>query len=255
MASSQLVVEESEVVGGLKNEHSHWGKSTIKESYGLQVSHTVGTIVFSDVMGSDLTVVNAARVSLDKQHDLFLAGTDDKLIRYLATHQHITPFFHPQIRLRITMPIYLLRQWQRSTVGFARNEMSRRYVSSSPLVFVPDIIRTAPSQYVKQGSGAEHLISKYLQEFMVNHVTQALFVYDKLIELGVCPEQARGVLPQSTYTEVIETGSLYAYARLYNLRHDHHAQKEIRDLAALLDPIMVEHFPVSWPALTSKTWP
>lgn len=215
------------------------------------IENKVGSIEVEEVLGDDLTVVNAARVSMDKYKNK-LDESDIKLLSYLAKNNHITPFFHPQIRLRIRMPICLYRQWQRSTIGFARNEVSRRYVSSEPCAFLPSQIRTAPTNGVKQGSGDIHSESCDLYRYMETTISHALFSYKRLISIGVAPEQARMILPQSTFTEVIETGSLYAYARLYNLRSEKHAQKEIQDLAAMLDPIMNEYFPHSWRLLTRR---
>jgi len=203
-----------------------------------------------EVFGSDLTVVNAARVSMGKESTVMTPG-DAKLIKYLATHKHVSPFFHPQIRLRLRMPIPIAREWFRHTVGFSRNEISRRYVDTDPEFFEPTMWRQRnPS--VKQGSMdipvQEH--TKVVDKVKVWH-TQALDLYKDLLESGVCPEQARFVLPQSMYTEFIETGSLYGYARLCGLRDAPDAQKEIRDYAQQVSALLEKKFPVSWSALIS----
>ena len=202
-----------------------------------------------EVFGSDLTVVNAARVSMGKESTVMTPG-DAKLIKYLATHKHVSPFFHPQIRFRLKMPIPIAREWFRHTVGFSRNEISRRYVDTDPEFFEPTMWRQRnPS--VKQGSMDTPVLEHALVQDKVHQWhTQALDLYKELLQQGVCPEQARFVLPQSMYTEFIETGSLYGYARLCGLRDAPDAQKEIRDYAQQVSALLAEKFPVSWLALT-----
>jgi thymidylate synthase (FAD) len=202
-----------------------------------------------EVFGSDLTVVNAARVSFAKEsHEMTLG--DEKLISYLAKHNHNSPFFHPQVRFRLKMPIFVAREWFRHQIGFARNEVSRRYVDSDPEFWLPTELRERDSDK-KQGSKDSniqyngHCIAK-----IRNHNDASITLYKDLLSHGVCPEQARTVLPQSMITEFIETGSLAAYARLYGLRNDPHAQKEIRDYAQKVGDLLSEKFPVSWKALT-----
>jgi thymidylate synthase (FAD) len=223
-------------------------------------------------MGDDLMVVNAARVSMAKESEWEIVGhdehidpdsrvlsceprrklkaKDEKLIRYLARHKHWTPFSHPQVQLRIKMPIFVARQWYKHTVGFTRNEVSRRYVDDTPEFYVPNEWRLrAPN--VKQGSSDEVLPGTILfywhtpRDVMLTCVD----MYEAMLGKGVAPEQARMVLPQATYTEFFETGSLAAYARLASLRMDPHAQKETRAYAQAVDAIMSELFPVSWEAL------
>lgn len=208
----------------------------------------VGSVELLDVFGDDLTVVNAARVSFAKESTV-ITEADKKLIKYLATHGHISPFFHPQVRLRLKMPIFVAREWFRHTIGFARNEVSRRYVDSQPEIFLPAELRERDPK-LKQGSRS-NAIEK--NDTVVDEIAQfhkgAVDFYNKLLADGVAPEVARGVLPQNMYTEFIETGSLYAYARLCNLRLDPHAQKEIREYAEVLSKILIDKFPVSWPWL------
>lgn len=202
-----------------------------------------------DSMGNDLSVVNAARVSFNKEKKIF-DKDDERLIRYLAQHNHWTPFSHVMVTFRITAPIFVLRQWYRHTVGFARNEVSRRYVDDEPEFFYPDTWRGRPTNGMKQGSSAE--LVDYDIELVNNVYDLALDVYEDMIEKGVAPEQARMILPQSMVTSVIETASLYAYARLYNLRIDPHAQKEIRDLAVQVGHECQRIAPVSWFHLTEE---
>jgi len=207
-----------------------------------------------EVFGNDLTVVNAARVSFAKESTEF-TNQDEKLINYLAKHNHVSPFFHPQIRMRIKMPIFVAREWFRHQIGFARNEVSRRYVDSKPECWVP-----SPAQIrerdpkLKQGSkNTEVDNSAEVHQIIKTYTEMNVMVYEDLLSRGVAPEIARCVLPQSMLTEFIETGSLAAYARLYKLRTDPTAQKEIRDYASDLDELLSPLFPVSWKALTSAS--
>ena len=203
-----------------------------------------------DHLGTDLTVVNAARVSMDKVSDV-LDDRDIKLIQFLAKYNHWTPFSQPQIQLRIKMPIFVARQWFKSTAGLTRNEVSRRYVDTDPEFFVPELWRNRPDGSIKQGSGSilgdsdQVDVSKVYREFLAG----AIDVYRGLVKRGIAPEQARMILPQSMMTEFIETGSLAAYARMFKLRIDGHAQKEIQEYAGMLDGVVSELFPVSWAAL------
>lgn len=217
------------------------------------LSDTTGFVELLGTFGDDLTVVNAARVSFANE-STSMTERDAKLIKYLANHNHITPFFHPQIRLRIKMPIFVAREWFRHTVGFARNEVSRRYVDFPPECYVPekeDIRERDPK--LKQGSKPESVGNADSVQILLKEATEnAVKTYNALLEQKVAPEVARMVLPQSMYTEFIETASLYAYARLCILRLDPQAQKEIRDYAGLVDGFLRQKFPVSWPALLAK---
>jgi len=188
-----------------------------------------GSIELLGVFGDDLTVVNAARVSFSKESNE-LGDSDKKLINYLAKHNHVSPFFHPQVRLRIKMPIFVAREWYRHTIGFARNEVSRRYVDSQPECYLPemDSIR-ARDPRLKQGSKTTPADKADLARQCMDDLTKSsLETYNALLEADVAPEVARMILPQSMHTEFIETASLYAYARLCKLRLSPDAQHEIR---------------------------
>jgi len=204
-----------------------------------------------EVFGNDLTVVNAARVSFAKEsHEMTLG--DEKLISYLAKHNHNSPFFHPQVRFRLKMPIFVDREWFRHQIGFARNEVSRRYVDTPPECWVPqpEDLRQRDKN-LKQGSKDEPIQNaEEIHQIINNHTEGCTSMYNYLLGQGIAPEVARCVLPQSMMTEFIETGSLAAYARLYGLRNDPHAQKEIREYAKKVGDLLSEKFPVSWKALT-----
>lgn len=215
-------------------------------------------VTLVDTMGTDLSVVNAARVSFDKESawDLEaedLQEKDKKLINYLAKHNHFTPFTHCSVTFRIKVPIFVARQLHKHQVGFTVNEVSRRYVDSEPEFWFPDVWRGKPVN-AKQGSdGIVHPPSlwgfDHYNEDHTSHVQESVNFYKHLLGNGVAPEQARMVLPQNTMTEFWMTGSLYGWARVCNLRLDSHAQKEIQEVAHMIDKEMYNLFPVSWKAL------
>jgi len=193
------------------------------------LSDGTGSIELLGCFGDDLTVVNAARVSFSKESKELTEG-DKKLITYLAKHNHVSPFFHPQIRLRIKMPIFVAREWYRHTVGFARNEVSRRYVDTEPDCYVPEVasIRERDAK-LKQGSKTTPVDNaEDVRERIAAQTQSAVETYNALLAANVAPEVARIVLPQSMHTEFIETASLYAYARLCRLRLSPDAQHEVR---------------------------
>ena len=201
-------------------------------------------------MGNDLMVVNAARVSFNKKSTQ-ITEKDAKLIGYLATHKHWTPFAHPQITLHIKAPISIRTQLFKHKQGFVENEVSRRYVKDEPDFYTPDW-RSAPTNGAKQGSDdfIQDLITNDFDRMYNRVALDALDTYNALLRDGVAPEQARFVLPQGTYTEWWWTGSLAAYARVYGLRSDPHAQWEVREYAAAISKLIEPLFPVSWKALT-----
>lgn len=201
------------------------------------------SVEFLDHMGSDLTVVNAARVSFAKEHEEFDHTTDRGLIKYLAKHNHWSPFAHCSASFRVKAPIFVARQLVKHTVGFSWNEVSRRYVNDEPEFYMPEVWRMAAAN-VKQGS-SEEAIQNYDWDSDII-CGQPLEIYNRMLELGVCAEQARMVLPQNTMTEWIWTGTLYAWARMCNLRLDSHTQKETREVAQLVSSTMAEVFPTSW---------
>lgn len=217
-----------------------------------------GSVVLLNHMGSDLDIANDARVSLNKQSDWdidpvtrerLLRGTDENLIKFLADHNHWTPFGQQIAKFRHKMPIYVAREWFRHTVGFVRNEVSRRYVDYPLEFFIPDEYRLRePGK--KQGSSAKtHPLSSQIhqrQEFFYRAVQRE---YETQLEEGIAPEVARGVMSVSGFTEFTETGSLYAYAHLAGLRIAPDAQKETRVYAEAVGIYLEELFPVAWKAL------
>ena len=203
-----------------------------------------------ETFGDDLTVVNAARVSLGKHVDEF-TERDAKLINYLVAHDHNSPFFHPQARFRLRMPIWMAREWFRHTIGFARNEVSRRYVDDAPTFHELDVDNMrarAPNK--KQGSQDTHIFNAEIAvEQYKTACESAMNSYMMLLNCNVAPEVSRMVLPQSMMTEFIETGSLAAYARLVGLRTGPDAQHEIREVAKQIGALLSTKFPASWAAI------
>lgn len=208
-----------------------------------------GFIKLIDKMGSDLTVVNAARVSFNKRKDSF-DDSDEKLINFLAKHNHWTPFSQCQLQFHVKMPIFVARQHFKSSIGLTRNEVSRRYVKNDPEFWIPNVLRKS-AENVKQGSSLESVENNdSLIAEMKKHYDSCNELYEKLLSNGVCAELARVILPQSMMTEFIETGSLSAYARIYGLRAEKTAQMEIQEYAKGYGKIICELFPNSWKALT-----
>ena len=205
-----------------------------------------------DHMGKDLSVVNAARVSFAKRKTV-LDEADAKLISYLAKHNHWSPFAHTCLSFRVSSPIFVARQLAKHQVGAAWNEESRRYIDSEPMVYYPDAWRER-AENVKQGSGGTlHAGDSFLTDIVYQTaMNDALRAYQTLLKRGVAPEQARMVLPQSTMTGWMWTGSLLFFARVCQLRLDDHSQKETRDVAVQIAKHCRKKFPVSWKALMGE---
>lgn len=203
---------------------------------------------YVDHMGSDNSITNAARVSFSKTAENYTPEQNTKLIQFLAREKHELPFAHTAVTLRCSAPVPIRTQCFKSKVGFVENEESRRYISSRPEFFIPESFRSAAANK-KQGSGAEHQDSDFWIGHYCDVANSAIGLYELMIADGVCPEQARFILPQGVMVNWIWTGSLLAYARFYKLRSKLDAQAEVRDMAAQVSDIMWEIFPVSWTAL------
>ena len=214
-------------------------------------------VTLIDSMGSDLSVVNAARVSFAKVHDTFEDDKDTKLIKYLAKHNHWSPFGHASLQFHIKAPVFVARQLVKHQIGLTWNELSRRYVDEEPEFYTPLIWR-GKADDKKQGSSdieidihpsgptGPALVDNYAQILQ-----SAKWTYEFLLRKGVCPEQARMVLPQSMMTVWYWSGTLYAFARVCNLRCKPDAQVETQMVADRIDKLAEELFPVSWDALRS----
>ena len=191
-----------------------------------------------DKMGSDLSVVNAARVSFAKRKDV-LDEKDDKLIKYLALHGHWSPFAHAFLSFRIKAPIFVARQLVKHQVGLAWNEVSRRYVDDKPEFYIPFMWRKRPDKSIKQGSSDEEVPYDIMK--LINTAQET---YDDMLAEGIAPEMARMVLPQCMHTEWIWSGSVFAFSRVCNLRNKSNAQSETRMVTLELSKHMKDHFPV-----------
>ena len=221
-------------------------------------------VTYKDVMGDDLTVVNAARVSFGKESKALgwygpdarplipvLNQPDINLINYLAKHKHMSPFGHAFASFHVKAPIFVARQLVKHK--FLRwNEISRRYVDDELEFYVPDVWR-GRSDDKKQGSDGvsvwNHGQGTGYREQEYEVLQEVALLYDKMIKIGVAPEQARMVLPQSTMTEWWWSGSLDAFADMCKLRLKDDTQYESRLVAQMIDKEMSHMFPVSWAAL------
>jgi thymidylate synthase (FAD) len=231
---------------------------------------------------SDKDVANFARQSFARLADNFTEKQNNDLVRFLArgmqskdwesliqqmtlvqdpekakklaTHirnipEHWVPFGHPHISLRMQAPIPIRVQCFKHKIGYVESEESRRYISSRPVLYVPDVFRASAAS-VKQGSAGEHPASAQWRKSYLSVANAALRAYDNMIAAGICAEQARFVLPQGCEVNWVWTGSLYAFANYFNQRTDSHTQKESRDLAHEVGEIIAPLYPVSWAALT-----
>lgn len=236
-------------------------------------------------MGSDLDVVNNARVSFNKQKEV-MSLTDEALLRYLAegvtrdqknaiiaeamefahfnaqdklwdlfkkyrnTPTHWAPFANGiRVSLRITTSIFNFRQLYKHKAGMEESEVSRRYITDEPMFLDMDYRAAAPN--VKQGSSDDlHFDHLYFESWAASLEHDSKVLYNEMIKKGVCAEQARTTLPQSMMTTAIVSQSLYGWSRIYLARSDrYHAQREIADVADLIAPIMADLYPLSWKAL------
>ena len=236
------------------------------------------TVELIDSMGNDLTVVNAARVSFDKQSEYRIIGVqeeydvdsrlishypievlkeeDEKLIKYLARHNHWSPFAHTGITLRVSAPIFVARQLVKHQVGGVWNEVSRRYVDDEPVFYYPKTWRKRADN-VKQGSSDE-TVSVWedhsdgsSEDIPYDATWVALEAYQRMLDKDVAPEQARMILPQNMMTSWYWTGSLMFFHRVFRQRTDSHAQVETQEVAKQIGNICGKLFPVSWLALNS----
>lgn len=204
--------------------------------------------------GDDEQICDAARVSfandaIDQDFETKYKK-DVRLLNYLAKHNHWSPFAHNSITLRITAPIFLARQLVKHQVGGVWNEISRRYVDSTPSFYIPTKYHKRP-QNAKQGSGAmfDHTTCYDCEVYISQYCCQARSLYGKLLENGVAPEEARMILPLNTMTSWYWTGSLAFFFRVYKQRSDGHAQLVAQEFAGKLKEVIEPLFPEAWKAL------
>lgn len=198
-------------------------------------------------MGNDNAVCDAARVSFNKRAEFYTKEQNEKLIKYLVKHGHWTPIAHTSLTFRIKAPIFVARQLGKHQVGLVWNEVSRRYVDSEPEYYYPLYWR-AKAQNVKQGSSEEE-VELPGPTYPSDVMEAAHQLYRVMLREGVCPEQARMILPQNMMTEWVWTGSLAAFARVCKLRLDPHSQKETQEIAQMISDSIPKDFATSWSAL------
>lgn len=207
-----------------------------------------------DYMGSDLTTVNAARVSFNKKSNWVvedeaydLSAKDQKLINYLGKEGHYAPFGHNFASFHVKAPIFVARQLVKHEY-LRMSEVSRRYVDDPPEFYIPKVWRGKP---VDKKQGSTGIVTNALSPTYL-HIN-SLGQYESLIRSGVAPEMARMVLPLNTYTEWYWSGSLDAFANMYNLRTGEGAQEETKEIALMIGKELEQVFPHSWKALTNAS--
>jgi thymidylate synthase (FAD) len=204
-----------------------------------------------DSAGGDLSIVNSARVSFNKEVTE-LEDNDRRLVAYLASHHHDTPFRHNFIQLRCEVPVFLARQLMKHQAGLTWNEESRRYIDYTPDFHKPSGWRKRPEGGIKQGSGGLHPYNPKWQRVYDEHIQDAVELYKWMLSEGVAPEQARMVLPQSMMVNFIWSGNLLAFHHVYNLRSGEGAQREAQLFAELLKRAIEPAFPIGWAALEKR---
>jgi thymidylate synthase (FAD) len=219
-----------------------------------------GYVRLVDVMGSDLTVVNSARVSYNKAKSE-LDEKDIRLIKFLAREGHTSPFRHATLQFEVYAPLMVARQWWKYVVGSdhvmdAWNESSRRYITEEPTFYIPKANewRSAPANS-KQGSGEpiDEFTGKVFTEKLIEFVIKGESLYEQALEAGICAEQARLFLPAyGMYVRWYWTASLQSVAHFLNQRLAHDAQKEIQEYAKAVYELAIEKFPISLNELLEK---
>ena len=215
----------------------------------MSIIKTTTQVEYVDHFGDDNSVVNAARVSFNKEASLYSTEQNMKLIRYLAEHNHKSCFNHAFVSFRVKAPIFVARQLVKHEY-LPWNETSRRYVDDTPEFFKLEW-RYRPDKSIKQGSG--DIVSTEDQDkadaIFWSLAEHSLKAYNDILDLNIAPEQARAALLLDTCTEWVWSGSLFAFAKMCNLRLDSHTQKEATEVASQISEKMQGLFPVSWKAL------
>ncbi len=227
----------------------------------MKISDIQVTALHPERWGDDLDVVNAARVSFEKESewledwemdvfppDKILKPGDAKLINYLAKHKHHSPFNHSFLKFRVKAPLFVARQLVKHKF-LPWNEVSRRYVDDEPEFYQPELRMRAEN--VKQGSSDE-VMPVVWEQTGIEHMKNMLAFYTAAIDAGMAPEVARAYLPQNMMTTWYWSGTLNAFLDMLRLRLDPHTQKESRDVAQLIAAHVKEAFPVSYHAVLEQ---
>ena len=209
---------------------------------------------YVDHMGKDARTVDAARMSFEKDSTHYTKEKNDRLITYLQDHEHWVPKAHNQITFKVKMPVFLARQYFKHIIGSVKSEASRRYVQTEPEFYMP-VWRSKPEGSIKQGSGGELSAEDDVRAGWLSYKanTAAMGAYQDMLKLGVAPEQARMVLPQSMMVSVMDTGSLEYWGRMYKQRTHPSAQKEWKLITDPLNEKMMELYPVTWGSLVGES--
>ena len=210
---------------------------------------TIGCVEYVQHMGNDLTIVNAARVSFGVEKDE-VDERDKKLIRYLVKNRHTSTLEHNVVTFKFTVPLFVRGQHHRHRT-WSYNEISRRYTDLNIQFYEPASFRTQHKSN-RQASNEDQTINPEMEfdkttafQLVQNHHKKSLDLFNRLIDAGVCREQARGVLPQNLYTEYYGTVNLSNLIKFINLRDDSHAQWEIQKVAQACKEIATELWPVA----------
>jgi len=208
------------------------------------------TVEYIDHCGSDISVVNAARVSFNRESkkESVLSEKDTKLIQYLAKHNHKSPFNHAFLSFRVKAPLFCARQLVKHEY-LPWNEVSRRYVDEEVEFYVPKEWRSRPQESIKQGSGDIIYNNMYVVDRCNIFTEESKQLYEELLSMNIAPEQARMILPQNMMTSWIWSGTLFAFVKMLKLRLDPHTQQETQEVAKQLSKYVEQLFPISYQAL------
>ena len=211
-----------------------------------------GWIGLLDHMGTEATITNAARVSFGKMKETF-DEKDEKLLKFLIENKHLTPLEHVKFQFSVHCPLFVRGQWHRHRAGWSYNEISRRYTEVDMEFYIPETFRTQ-SDDNKQASVDGSMVENNNNAFEIYKevVQKSVDSYNKLLELGVCKEQARGILPQTMFTTFWATVDLRNLLHFIELRDDEHAQKEIREYARAMKELIRPYVPHVISYLESK---
>lgn len=225
----------------------------------MTIKYTEMEVKLLDHMGSDWAVANDARVSFsgfnETNNELPYNYSEEKaikLINYLASHGHTSPFRHSYFKFKCKAPLFVVRQLGKHQVGLSWNEESRRYIDSEPEFYKFDTWRKRPENNIKQGSSGYLEFQYFPEQLFEKLMLSSVNTYLKLLEINVSPEQARAVLPQNVMINWVWSGSLLAFAHMYNLRSEKNAQAEVQHFAKLVRQSLINLAPHSWAALVKN---